>query len=174
MFRATKLSGLGVVVSLVDLASLFLPWWSLRASGVSIDVYPFKVVAWNVPAYDVDWVVDRLLGLDSALLVVGLLVIVSSVIAVVGSLKLRLFLIAPFVLNLAAAFLFFKLIYSAIGELAFGYFSGTNLTPTPGGPWGFTVGIGLCVLAGIVSPILLGLSYVSYFKSEPRKTAKPT
>jgi len=78
------------------------------------------------------------------------------------------------VLNLAAAYLFFNLIYSAIGDLAFGRFSGTNLVPTSEGPWGFTVGIGLCVLAGIASPILLGLSYVSYFKSEPRKTAKPT
>jgi len=172
MFRATRLSGLGVVISLVGLFSLFLPWWSLRASGVSIDVYPFKVVAWNVPAYDVDWVIASLLGLDSTLLVVGLLVIVSSVLAVFGSFRLRLLLVAPFVLNLAAAFLFFYLIYSAIGELAFGYFSGTNLTPD--GPWGFTTGIGLCVLAGIASPILLGLSYVSYFRSKAHKTAEPT
>jgi hypothetical protein len=55
MFRVTKLSGLGIIASLVALASLFLPWWSIRASGVSIDVYPFRVIAWNVPAYDVDW-----------------------------------------------------------------------------------------------------------------------
>jgi len=89
MFRAAKLSGLGVVVGLVALSSLFLPWCSLRASGVSIDVYPFTVIAWNVPAYDVDWAIASLLSLDSTLLVVGLLVIVSSVLAVFGSLRLR-------------------------------------------------------------------------------------
>lgn len=166
MFRATKLSGLGVVVSLVALSSLFLPWWSIRASGVSIDVYPFRVMAGNVPVYDVDWVVDRLLGLDSTLLVVGLLVVVSSAVVAFGSFRFRPLLIAPFVLNLVAAFLFFELMYSAIGKLAFGSFSGTNLIAA--GPWGFGVGIGVCVLAGIASPILLGLSYLSFFRSEPR------
>ena len=168
MFRATKLSGLGVVVSLVALSSLFLPWWSIRASGVSVDVYPFRVMAGNVPAYDVDWVVDRLLGLDSTLLVVGLLVVVSSAVVAFGSFRFRPLLVAPFVLNLVAAFLFFELMYSALGRLAFGSFSGTNLSATPGEPWGFAVGIGVCVLAGIASPILLGLSYLSYFRSEPR------
>jgi len=166
MFKVTRLSGLGVVVGLVGLASLFLPWWSIRALGVSIDVYPFRVMAWNVPSYDVDWVVDRLLGLDSTLLVVGVLVVVSSVMVAVGvgSVRLRLLLIAPFVLNLAAAFLFLKLVYSAIGKLAFGSFSGTNLIAA--GPWGFGVGIGVCVLAGIGSLFLLGLSCLSYFRPE--------
>jgi len=168
MLRVTRLSGLGVVVGLVGLASLFLPWWSIRALGVSIDVYPFRVMAWNVPSYDVDWVVDRLLNLDSTLLVVGFLVVVSSVMVPVGvgSVRLRPLLIAPFVLSLAAAFLFFKLVYSAIGKLAFGSFSGTNLIATSAGPWGFGVGIGVCVLAGIGSLILLGLSYVSYSRPE--------
>jgi len=168
------LGGLGVIVSLVALASVFMPWWSIRASGVSIDVYPFMVVARSVPGYDVDWMVVHLLGLDSRLLLVGLLVVASSVLGVVGSLRFRPLLLAPFALNLAAAFLFFSMMYSAVGKLAFGPFSGTNLAATSGEPWGFTIGIGICVLAGIASPILFGVSYLSYFRPEQQGTGGPT
>jgi len=111
MLKATKLSNLGIIMSLVAFASLFLPWWSIRSPGVSIDVYPFRVIAWNVPTYDADWVVDRLLTLDSTLLIVGLFMVVSIVVTAVGSLKFPPLLIAPFVLNLTAAFLFYKLMY---------------------------------------------------------------
>jgi hypothetical protein len=170
MSRAAKLSGLGVVVSLVALASVFMPWWSIRASGVSIDVYPFSVVARNVPMYDADWVIVNLLGLDSGLLLVGLLVVSSSVLGVVGSLRFRPLLLAPLVLSLAAAFLFFSMMYSALGKLVFGPFSGTNLAAVPGEPWGFTVGIGMCVLAGFASSIIFGLSYMRYFRPEQHRT----
>jgi hypothetical protein len=168
VLRAIWLSGLGVVVSLVALASVVMPWWSIKASGVSVDVYPFMVVGRNVPAYDVDWVITSLLSLDSGLLLVGLLVVVSSVLGVVGSFRFRPLLFAPLVLNLAAAYLFFNMMYSALGDLAFGPFSGTNLAATPGEPWGFAVGIGICVLAGMASPILFGLSHMSYFRPEQR------
>ena len=156
--KTSKASYLGIVISLVAFSSLFLPWWSIRASGVSIDIYPFRVMAWNVPSYDADWVVGRLLALDSTLIIVGLLVVVSSIVTAVGSLKLPPLLVTPVALNLAAAFLFYKLMYSAIGKLAFGSFSGTNLIPV--GPWGFALGIGLCILAGLASPIPLILSYL--------------
>ena len=166
---------LSIIISLVIFVSLFLPWWSIRASGVSIDVYPFRVIAWSVPTYDRDWVVDRLLTLNSTLLIVGVLVVVSIVITAVGSLKLPQLLIAPVLLNLTAAFLFYKLIYSAIGKLAFGSFSGTNLIALPGEPWGFTIGIGLCVLAGFASPAPLVLSHLNYHKMEQKhRTAKTT
>jgi len=161
MLKAAKASYLGIILSLVTFTSLFLPWWSIRAPGVSIDIFPFRVMAWTVPAYDADWVVDSLLTLDSVLLIVGILVVVSTIISAVGSLKLPLLLFAPVVLNLTAAFLFYKLIYSAIGRLAFGSFSGTNLIPIPGEPWGFALGIGLCVLAGFASPTPLVLSYLT-------------
>jgi len=155
----TKVSYLGIIISLVTFASLFLPWWSIRASGVSMDIYPFRVMAWTFPTYDADWVVDRLLTLDSSLLIVGLLVVISTIISAVGSVKFPPLLIAPVVLNLTAGFLFYKLMYSAIGKLAFGSFSGTNLTAIPGEPWGFAMGIGLCVLAGVASlaPLVLSL-----------------
>jgi len=168
--KATSVSHLGIIVSLVTFTSLFLPWWSIRAPGVSIDVYPFRVMPWTVPSYDADWVVDRLLTLDSILLIVGVLVVVSTVISGVGSLRLPPLLIAPAVLNLTAAFLFYRLIYSAIGKLAFGSFSGTNLIAIPGEPWGFSIGIGMCVLAGIASPVLLVASYLTIHKSKPTKS----
>lgn len=155
--KVTKASYLGIVISLATFTSLFLPWWSIRASGVSIDIYPFGVRAWSVTTYDSDWVVDRLLALDGALLTVGLLLVVSGVLALAGSLKLPPLLITPVVLNPTAAYIFYKLMRSAIGKLAHGYFSGTNLIPE--GPWGFAMGIGLCVLAGLASPIPLILSY---------------
>lgn len=164
--KAVKVSYPGIIISLATFTSLFLPWWSIRASGVSIDVYPFGVMAWSVPTYDADWVVNRLLALDSTLLMVGLLVAVSGVLALAGNLKLPPLLIAPVALNLTAAFLFYKLMYSAIGKLAFGSFSGTNLTAIPGEPWGFAIGIGLCVLAGLASPTPLIISYLNYRKSE--------
>ena len=156
--KMSKANYLGIIVSLVTFASLLVPWWSIRASGVSIDIYPFRVTAWNVPSYDADWVVDRLLALDNTLSIVGMLVVVSSIMTAVGSLKLPPLLITPVALNLTAAFLFYKLMYSAIGKLAFGSFSGTNLIPV--GPWGFAMGIGLCILAGLASPIPLILSYL--------------
>lgn len=145
---------LGVIVSLVTFVSLFLPWWSVRASGVSIDVYPFGVRALNFPAYDAGWVVGRLLSLDGTLLIVSLLIVVSGVLALVGSLRLPFLLVAPFVLNLLAAFIFYGLMRSALGKLAYGHFSGTNLIPIPGEPWGFVWGIGLCVLAGLAAPVV--------------------
>jgi len=155
--RNAKANYLGIAVSIATFASLLLPWWSIRASGVSIDIYPLCVRALSVPTYDADWVVDRLLALNIAILTVGLLVIVSGVLAAAGSLKLPPLLVAPAVLNLAAAFLFYNLMRSAIGKLAHGPFSGTNLIPV--GPWGFDLGIGLCVLAGLVSPTPLILLY---------------
>ena len=158
--KMSKASYSGIIVSLVTFASLFLPWWSIRASGVSIDIYPFRVMAWNVPTYDADWVVNRLIALDNTLIIVGILVVVSVIATVAGSLKFPPLLIAPVVLNLTAAFLFYKLVYSAIGKLAFGPFSGTNLAASPREPWGFVVGIGLCILAGLASPIPLILSYL--------------
>jgi len=168
--KVTSVSYLGIIISLVTFTSLFLPWWSIRAPGVSIDIYPFRVVPWTVPAYDADWVVNRLLTLDSALLVIGLLVVISAFITAVGSLKLPSLLIVPIAFNLAAAYLFYKLIYSAIGKLAFGSFSGTNLIAIPGEPWGFAIGIGLCVLTGIASPTLLAISY--FIKPQTKAPSK--
>jgi len=146
-----KVNYIGVAVSIATFASLLLPWWSIRASGASIDVYLFGAVTWSV--WSQDWVVNRLLTLDGTLLTAGLIVVFSGALALAGSLKFQPFLIAPFVLNPSAAFIFFSLMRSAIGKLAYGPFSGTNLIPV--GPWGFAIGIGLCVLAGLASPISL-------------------
>lgn len=168
--KTFKIRYLGIITSLVTFASLFLPWWSIRAVGVSIDVYPFKVMAWDVPTYDADWVVGRLLALDSALLIVGLLLIFSIVLSTAGSLKFPPLLIAPVVLNLSAAFIFYGLMRSAIGKLAHGYFSGTNLIPV--GPWGFAIGIGLCALAGLASPILLIIHHLSYRKFGQKRKSR--
>jgi len=169
--KVSKPRYLGIIISLVTFASLFVPWWSIRASGVSVDIYPFRVMAWNV--WSQDWMVDRLLTLDGTLLIIGLLVVVSGVLALAGSLKLPALLIAPLVLNLSAALLFYGLIRSAIGKLAHGAFSGTNLIPV--GPWGFAIGIGVCVLAGLVSPGPLILSYLNQRKSEQTtRSAKPS
>lgn len=108
-----------------------------------------------MPKHDTDWVVDRFLALDNAFLIVGLLVVVSGVLALTGSPKRPPLLIPPAALNLTAVFLFYRLMRSAIGSLAHGYLSGTNLIPAPEGPWGFVLGIDLCILAGLVSPIPL-------------------
>ncbi|MEM2111234.1 MAG: hypothetical protein QXX08_05075 [Candidatus Bathyarchaeia archaeon] len=148
-----ELNYFGIATTIVIFASFFLPWWSIRASGVSIDIYPFGVIAWNVPSYDVDWMIDRLLSLDGAFLIVSLFLVASGVLALVGSLKIPLLLISPIVLNPMAAFIFYGLMRTAIGRLAHGPFSGTNLTPV--GPWGFSLGIGLCILAGLIAPISL-------------------
>lgn len=139
--KADKVSYLGIIFCLITLVSLLLPWWSIRANGVKIDA---------------DWVVDHLLALNSALLIVGLLLIISAIVTVIGSLKVSPLLITPAILNFAAAFLFYNQMHSAIGSLAYGYFSGTNLIPE--GPWGFTKGIVLCILAGLASPTLFILS----------------
>lgn len=159
--QAGKASYIGIVTSLVTFTSLFLPWWSIRANGVSIDIYPYRVRTWNVPTHDTDWVVDRLLALNSAFLIVGLLVVVSGVLALIGSLKRPFLLIPPAALNLTAAFIFYRLMRSAIGSLAHGYLSGTNLIPNPEGPWGFVLGLDLCVLAGLASLTPLILSWLT-------------
>jgi len=93
--KVARVSYLGIAVSTVTFVSLLLPWWSIRAPGVSIDIYPFGVVAWNVPAYDADWVVDRLLALDGRLLIVGLLVVASGVFSLLGSLKIPPLSVTP-------------------------------------------------------------------------------
>ena len=152
---------LGAAVSIAIFASLLLPWWSIRAPGVSIDIYPFGVAAWSVATHDdrsIEWVVDHLLALDGALLMVALLVAVSGVLSLVGSLRFPALLVTPVFLNVGAAFLFYSILRSAIGKLALGYGSGTNLQPIPGEPWGFAVGIGVCVLAGLAAPASLILS----------------
>jgi len=164
--KAAKVRYLGIIISLVTFASLFVPWWSIRASGASIDVYPFGARALNV--WSQDWVVDRLLTLDDSLLIVGLLVVASSILSLAGSLKLPPLLISPIVMNPVAAFLFYRLMRSAIGKLAHGPFSGTNLIAV--GPWGFAMGIGVCVLAGLASPVPFILYYLNYRKSELKHT----
>jgi len=69
-------------------------------------------------------------------------------------------------LNPTAALLFYRLMRSAIGKLAHGPFSGTNLIPV--GPWGFALGIGLCVLAGLAAPTTLILFYLKGDKKPER------
>ena len=160
--KTANLRYLGIIISLVTFASLFLPWWSIMASGASIDIYPFSARALNV--WSQDWVIDRLLTLDDSLLTVGLLVVASGILSLVGGLKLPLLLITPLLLNITAAFLFYGVMRSAIGKLAHGPFSGTNLIPV--GPWGFAIGIGLCVLAGLTSSAPFILYYLNYRKSE--------
>jgi len=160
--KAANVRYLGIIISLVTLTSFFLPWWSIRASGVSIDVYPFGVMVW--PADTPDWVVNHLLALSNAVLTVGLLVVASGVLSLLGSLKLPPLLSSPAALNLISAFLFYGLLRSALGELAHGPFSGTNLIPV--GPWGFAMGMGLCVLAGLTSSAPFILYYLNYRKSE--------
>lgn len=167
--KIVKVNYVGVAISVAMFASLLLPWWSIRADGASIDIYPYGVRAWSVTTYDTDWVVDSLLALDGTFLLVSLLVVVSGILTVAGSLDLKLWplLIAPVVLNLTATFIFYGLMRSAIGKLALGYFSGTNLIPE--GPWGFTVGIDPCVLAGIVAIIPLILTYLKRQKQRPQR-----
>jgi len=160
VMRIVRVNYLGVAVSAVTFVSLLLPWWSIRALGASIDIYPWGAIAWNV--WWQDWVIDRLLTLNSALLLVSFFVFLSGILALVGSLKFRMLLIGPFVLNLTAALTFFGLMRSAIGKLAFGPFSGTSLTAA--GPWGFALGIGLCVIAGLVAPISLIASYFKRYR----------
>ena len=154
-----KVRYFGFVISLVTFTALFLPWWSIRAVGVSIDVYPWGVRTLNVLTHDADWIVERLLTLDGTLFIIGLTVLISGVLALVGGLKFSTLLITPAVLNLIAGFLFYQLMRSALGMQALSYGSGTNLIPVQGEPWGFVWGIGLCVLAGFASPISLILSY---------------
>jgi len=155
--KMAKVNYLGLAISIATFASFLLPWWSVRALGVSVDIYPYGVRAWNV--WSDDWVVNRLLTLNGAFLIVGTLVVVSVVLSLAGSLKLPPLLITPAVLNLLAALIFYELMRSAIGKLAHGPFSGTNLIPA--GPWGFGIGIGLCILAGLAAPITLILSYLT-------------
>jgi len=149
-------SWIGIVMFLVILLSLFLPWWSIRASGIAIDIYPFGLRASGVPAYDRDWVVDRLLDLEG-LWVVGTLVVASCVLALVGSLWFRPVLAGPIVLSLGAGVFFHGLMRSALGDLAYGCFSGTNLVPEGPGLWGFGFGVGLPVLAGValLAPLIM-------------------
>jgi hypothetical protein len=115
------------LVSIPASASLLLPWSSIRAWGVSIDIFPSGVGAWSVTEYDSDWVVDRLLALDDAFSTVCLLVVASIIPIVAGSSKLPSLLIAPVALNSAAALLFYRLMRFAIGKLVHGYFSGTQI-----------------------------------------------
>jgi len=100
--KTAKVRYLGIIISLVTFASLFLPWWSIRASGASIDIYPFSARALNV--WSQDWVIDRLLTLDDSLLTVGLLVVASGILSLVGGLKLPLLLITPLLLNITRPF----------------------------------------------------------------------
>ncbi len=86
-----KVIHVAFIVSLAIFAPFVLPWWSIRVAGVSIGVYPYGVKSWDVPTYEADWVVNRLLTLDGTLLMVGLLVLVSGVLALAGSLKFRRF-----------------------------------------------------------------------------------
>ena len=162
----------GIAMFLVILLSLFLPWWSIRASGIAIDIYPFGVRASGVPAYDRDWVVDRLLGLEG-LWVVGTLVVTSCVLAFVGSLWFRPVLVGPVVLSLAAALFFQALMRSALGDLAYGCFSGTNLVPEGPGLWGFGVGVGLPVLAGVALLVLLIMARPRYSSQSWGRVSSP-
>ena len=108
--------------------------------------------------------VDQLLTLDGTLFVVGLFVLISGVLALAGSLKFPPLLIAPAIVNLANAFLFYHLMRSTLGKLALWYGSGTNLMPILGEPWGFVWGIGIYVLTGFASVIPLTFSYLTKHK----------
>jgi hypothetical protein len=169
---------ISLLAGALALASLFLPWWGLDASGFGSSVSS-RWTLWNGPSTDSIFrgSTQPYPTLTSASPIIGALVIISALFALAGSFITNIRpLIGSFVLSILTSIAYLGVVSYAVTNSCSGQ---SNCLSGPFGAetvfgitrsWGFQIGFYLYVVAGTLT--LIGLGFHRIFHKTIPTTKK--
>ena len=173
-----RINLISLLAGALALASLFLPWWGLDASGFGSSVSP-RWTLWNGPSMDSIFrgSTQPYPTLTSASPLIGAFVVISALLSLAGSFTRNIRpLIGSFILNVLIPIAYLGVVSYAVTNSCNGQsncLSGPFGTETVFGitlNWGFQIGFYLYVVAGTLT--LVGLGFHRIFHKTIPTTQK--
>jgi hypothetical protein len=173
-----RINLISLLAGALALASVFLPWWGMDASAFGSSV-SFRWTLWNGPSTDGGFrgAAQAYPTLTSASPIIGAIVIISALLALVGSFsKNTRPLIGSFILSVLTPIAYLGVVSYAVTSACSGQ---SNCLSGPFGTenvfgftrsWGFQIGFYLYLFAGALT--LVGLGFHGFFhkKTPPAQT----
>jgi small neutral amino acid transporter SnatA (MarC family) len=169
-----RINLISLLAGALALASVFLPWWGVDASGFGSFVSP-RWTLWNGPSTDSIFrgSTQPYPTLTSASPIIGALVVISALLALAGSFARNIRpLIGSFILNVLTPIAYLGVVSYAVTNSCNGQsncLSGPFGTETVFGitlSWGFQIGFYLYVVAGTLTLVGLGFHRI-FHKTSP-------
>lgn len=167
--RVPKINPISLLAGALALASVFLPWWGMDASGFGATISP-RWTLWNAPASDTIFrgSSQQYSALTTYGPLIGALVIISALLAFAGGfVRNTRLLVASFILNVLTPIAYLGIVSSAVTNACNGQ---ENCLSGPFGSqafpfgitisWGFQLGFYLYLVAGTVTVIGIGFHRV--------------
>jgi len=173
-----RINLISLLAGALALASLFLPWWGLDASGFGSSVSP-RWTLWNGPSMDSIFrgSTQPYPTLTSASPLIGAFVVISALLSLAGSFTRNIRpLIGSFILSVLTPIAYLGVVSYAVTNSCIGQsncLSGPFGTETVFGitlNWGFQIGFYLYVVAGTL--MLVGLGFHRIFHKTIPTTQK--
>ena len=173
-----RINLIALLAGALALASLFLPWWGLDASGFGSSVSP-RWTLWNGPSMDSIFrgSTQPYPTLTSASPIIGAFVVISALLALGGSFTRNIRpLIGSFILSVLTPIAYLGVVSYAVTNSCNGQsncLSGPFGTETVFGimlNWGFQIGFYLYLVAGTLT--LVGLGFHRIFHKTIPTTQK--
>jgi hypothetical protein len=174
-----RINLISVIAGALAIASVFLPWWGMDASGLG-STSSLRWTLWNGPATES---VFKGSGqayptLNSASPIIGALVVISAVLVLAGSFKANVKpLVGGFILTVAISIAYLGIVSYAVTSACSGQpycLSGPSGTETTFGftlNWGFQLGFYLYLVAGTLTLVALGFHRIFHKTTSTTKTA---
>ena len=163
--RFPRINLISLLAGAVALASVFLPWWGMDASGFGTTISP-RWTLWNAPSSDTIFrgSSQQYSALATYGPVIGAIVVISALLAFAGSfIRNARPLVASFILSILTPIAYLGIVSYAVSNACSG--QGTCLSGPFGSQtfpfgltlsWGFQLGFYLYIIAGAVTLIGLG------------------
>jgi hypothetical protein len=169
-----RINLISILAGALALASLFLPWWGIDASGFGSSVSP-RWTLWNGPSMDSIFrgSAQAYPILTSTSPIIGALVVISALLALAGSFTRNTRpLIGSFILSVLTPIAYLGVVSYAVTNSCNGQsncLSGPVGTETVFGitlNWGFQIGFYLYLVAGALTLVGLGFHRI-FHKTTP-------
>jgi len=169
-----KINMISLLAGALALASVFLPWWGMDASGFGSSVSP-RWTLWNGPSTDSIFrgSPQPYPTLTSASPIIGALVVISALLALAGSFTWNIRpLIGSFILGVLTSIAYLGVVSYAVTNSCNGQ---SNCLSGPFGSetvfgitlnWGFQIGFYLYLFAGALTLVGLGFHRI-FHKTTP-------
>ena len=176
-----RINLVSLLAGALALASLFLPWWGLDASGFGSSVSP-RWTLWNGPSMDSIFrgSTQPYPTLTSASPLIGAFVVISALLSLAGSFTRNIRpLIGSFILSVLTPIAYLGVVSYAVTNSCNGQsncLSGPFGTETVFGitlNWGFQIGFYLYVVAGTLTLVGLGFHRIFHKTVPPTQKSSP-
>src|SRR2546428_12979777 len=178
--NSPRINLISLLAGALALASLFLPWWGLDASGFGSSVSP-RWTLWNGPSTDSIFrgSTQPYSTLTSASPIIGALVVISALLALTGSFTWNIRpLLGSFILGVLTSIAYLGVVSYAVTNSCNGQ---SNCLNGPFGTetifgitlnWGFQIGFYLYLFAGSLTLVGLGFHRIFHKKTPTRETPR--